>query len=299
MNHDLHGDTHSKPAIPPVLITGLSGAGLSSAARVLEDMGWFVIQNLPPNYVLEFVENNAENELLKKKIAVVSDVRSMEYAGSLEDVIFALGRKGLKPIVLFMDARDDVLIKRFDNLRRIHPLQGQSTLIVGIRREREIMAGLRESADVVIDSSDLSVHDLRRAIEQNFSSIASKHMHVTVQSFGFKHGTPRDTDLMIDVRFLPNPFWVPELRPFRGVDRQVSDYVLSNDSAQDFLNNFMAMFTGMLSGFKHEGKKFITVSIGCTGGHHRSVAIVEELGRRLRETNVLDVSVVHRDITRN
>lgn len=299
MNYELRGDIEPRTPIPPVLITGLSGAGLSSAARVLEDMGWYVIQNLPPQYVLEFVEQNASNEFSNNKIAVVSDVRSLEYKGSLEEVISELSAKGLKPLVLFMDARDDVLIKRFDNLRRIHPLQGNGTLVVGIGREREIMSSLKESADVVIDSSDLSVHDLRRAIEQNFAGIATTRTHVTVQSFGFKHGSPRDTDIMVDVRFLPNPFWVPELRPFRGVDKPVADYVLSHDSAQGFLSNFVTMFRGMLDGFKHEGKNFITISIGCTGGHHRSVAIVEALGQLLRGDENLDVSVLHRDINRN
>lgn len=285
--------------IPPVIITGMSGAGLSSAARVLEDMGWYVSQNLPPQLAVELFELCASDSSPVDKVALVSDVRSLDFSYGLDAVITILGEKGIKPLVLFMDARDDVLIKRFDNLRRTHPLQGSGTLLVGIERERELVASIKESADVVIDTSDLSIHDLRRAIEPNFENLAAKQQHVTVQSFGFKHGTPRDTDIMVDVRFLPNPFWVPELRPFRGVDKPVSDYVLGQESAQQFLDNFYTMLMDMRDGFKHEGKKFITVSIGCTGGHHRSVAIAEEIGRRLASHDDLDVTVSHRDINRH
>lgn len=287
-----HGDGN----FPTVIITGLSGAGLSSAARVLEDMGWYVVQNLPPQLLKSFVEMCHNANAPTDKVAIVSDVRSLEFHGTLDAVITSLSKEGIKPLVMFLDARDDVLIKRFDNLRRVHPLQGSSTLLTGITRERSIMGSVKESADVIIDTSDLSVHDLRRAIEPNFATIASSKMHVTFQSFGFKHGSPRDTDLMFDVRFLPNPYWVPELRPFRGVDKPVSDYVLGQDGAAKFLQNFEKLFEDMRPGFQHEGKKFVTVSVGCTGGHHRSVAIAEELGRRFREKGEMDVTVNHRDI---
>lgn len=298
MNVNVKTDTEPQMKIPPVVITGLSGAGLSSAARVLEDMGWYVAQNVPSQLVVEFVQLCADPHSPVDKVAFVSDVRSREFSGSLEQVITDLSELGLNPLVLFMDARDDVLIKRFDNLRRTHPLQGSGTLSIGIEREREIMNEIKESADLVIDTSDLSVHDLRRSIELNFAGIATKIQHVTVQSFGFKHGSPRDTDVLVDVRFLPNPFWIPELRPFRGVDKPVSDYVLADEGAKKFLDNFITMLLDMQPGFKHEGKNFITVSIGCTGGHHRSVAIAEEIDRRLREVPDLDVSVSHRDIQR-
>ncbi|MCS4535141.1 RNase adapter RapZ [Corynebacterium sp. HS2168-gen11] len=297
--HNALGKHHDSTEFPPVIITGMSGAGLSSAARVLEDMGWYVTQNLPPQLVSSFFEFCAAENSPVDKVALVSDMRSLDFSFSLSSVIQALDAQDLKPLVLFMDARDDVLIKRFDNLRRTHPLQGSGTLSVGIERERELIATIKESADVVIDTSDLSIHDLRRAIEPNFVNLAAKHQHVTVQSFGFKHGTPRDTDIMVDVRFLPNPFWVPELRPFRGIDKPVSDYVLASPAAQDFLDNFEKMLLDMRDGFKHEGKRFITVSIGCTGGHHRSVAIAEEIGHRLAAQEDLDVSVSHRDIQRH
>lgn len=299
MMYNLRSEATPRTPIPPVLITGLSGAGLSTAAKVLEDMGWYVAQNIPSQLILKLVEMCADPISPVQRVAVVTDMRSREFTGSLEQMIAELSERGLKPLVMFMDARDDVLVKRFDNLRRTHPLQGSGTLMVGIEREREIMSTIRESADVIIDTSDFSVHDLRRAIEPNFVSIANSMQHVTVQSFGFKHGAPRDADVMIDVRFLPNPFWVPDLRPLRGTDKPVADYVLGQEAAETFVSNFITMFLGMLPGFQHEGKKFITVSVGCTGGHHRSVAVAEEIGRRLREQEDLDVSLMHRDIHRN
>ena len=189
-------------------------------------------------------------------------------------------------------------MKRFDSVRRTHPLQGRDTLSQGIDRERAMLGDIKEDADVSIETSDLSVHDLRRRIEGAFGESVAQQPHVTVQSFGFKHGAPRDSDLTVDVRFLPNPFWVPELREQRGTDAPVSDYVLSRPGAADFIDNFLTMFNSMQAGFRHEGKNFMTVSIGCTGGHHRSVAVAEEIGRRLREESGLDVNVIHRDIAR-
>ncbi len=283
----------------PVIITGMSGAGLSTAARVLEDLGWYVSHNLPPQMILPLVEMCAREDSPVDKVAVVCDVRSREFRGGLSETIAELEEKNLAPTVLFLDARDDELIRRFDNVRRTHPLQGSQTLQVGIEREREMLSVVKEEADVVIDTSELSVHDLRRAIEASFRSIVKRVQHVTIESFGFKHGSPRDADFIVDVRFLPNPFWVPELRPFRGVDRPVSDYVLGQKGAEEFLGNFVTMLDDMLPGYRHEGKNFITIGIGCTGGHHRSVAVSEELARRLSGSTDLDVSVVHRDINRN
>nr|WP_027012273.1 RNase adapter RapZ [Corynebacterium freiburgense] len=283
----------------PVLITGMSGAGLSTAARVLEDLGWYVAHNLPPELIISFVELCESKNSPVDKIAVVSDVRSREFCGSLPEVISVLrDHHDINPTVLFMEARDDVLIKRFDTVRRTHPLQGSGTLQIGIERERVVLSAIKEMADIVIDTSDLSIHDLRRAIETSFATIAKKRQHVTVQSFGFKHGAPQDADIVVDVRFLPNPFWVPELRPFRGTDKPVSDYVLSEPAAGSFIDNFVEMFASMTAGYRREGKSFITVGVGCTGGHHRSVAVSEEIARRLGEFEGLDVSVNHRDINR-
>ncbi|GAB3701204.1 RNase adapter RapZ [Corynebacterium nasicanis] len=281
---------------PPVLITGMSGGGLSSAAKVLEDKGFFVAQNLPPTLIAPFLEQSLAQEPPVDKVAFLTDVRTRSFGGSLAEVLRDLGERDMSPTVLFMDARDDVLIRRFDSVRRTHPLQDQDTLQVGIDRERDITNPIKEMADIIIDTSSLSVHDLRRAIEASFGTMAHNRQHVTIESFGFKNGAPRDADLMVDVRFLPNPFWVPELRGFRGTDEPVSDYVLSRDGAGEFIDRFVSMFESMLAGYRHEGKNFITVAVGCTGGHHRSVAVSEELGRRLSELGDLDVNVMHRDI---
>lgn len=287
---------------PPILLTGMSGGGLSTAAKVLEDKGFYVAQNIPSSMVIELLELCGREDSPVTKVAVVTDVRSRIFPGSLMDTIKKLDAADdpdVRPTVLFMDARDDVLIRRFDSVRRTHPLQEEDTLKVGIQREREALASVRARADVIIDTTNLSVHDLRRAIEASFGSLGSGRPHVTVESFGFKHGSPRDADLVMDVRFLPNPYWVPELRGYRGTDGPVSDYVLAQPAATAFVDNFMSMLDTMLAGYRHEGKDFITVGIGCTGGHHRSVAVAEEIARRLREEDNVDVNVLHRDIARD
>ena len=292
-------DAPARFSTPPVLITGMSGGGLSSAAKVLEDKGFFVVQNLPRQLIAPFLEAALAQDPPVEKVAFLTDVRSRGFGGSLREVLKDLTARGMRPTILFMDARDDVLIRRFDSVRRTHPLQGEDTLQAGIDRERAMTQPIRELADIVIDASDLSIHDLRRAIEASFGTMAHNQQHVTIQSFGFKHGSPRDADLMVDVRFLPNPFWIPELRGFRGTDAPVSEYVLSQEGAGEFLDRFVDMFRSMLAGYRHEGKNFITVAVGCTGGHHRSVAVSEELKRRLSELPDLDVNVFHRDIARD
>lgn len=283
----------------PVIITGMSGGGLSSAAKVFEDKGYFVSQNLPPQLILEMMELAATKGSPVDKLAVVTDVRARIFKGSLKDMIEKAREHGYNPFILYLEARDDVLIKRFDSVRRTHPLQGDNPLSVGIARERAELARVRDAADVIIDSSNLSIHDLRRAIEASIGDLDSAKQHVTVQSFGFKHGSPRDADLIFDVRFLPNPYWIEELRNFRGVDKPVSDYVLSRPGASDFVDGVVSLLGSMLAGYKHEGKDFVTVGIGCTGGHHRSVAVSEEIGRRLSQRGDVDVSVMHRDLQRH
>lgn len=285
--------------IPPIVITGMSGGGLGSAAKVLEDKGFYVAHNLPPHLIVDLLEMCAAEDSPVDKVAVVTDVRSRMFPGSLPETLVELDNRGMTPTILFMDARDDVLIRRFDSVRRTHPLQGEDTLQHGIQREREATGQLKAQADIVLDTSNLSVHDLRRALEASFGTMATGRQHVTIQSFGFKHGAPRDTDLVVDMRFLPNPYWEPELRGFRGVDAPVSEYVLSRPATGEFIDNFLAMFDSMLEGYRHEGKNFITVGVGCTGGHHRSVAVAEEIARRLRQKGEIDVNVIHRDIERN
>lgn len=289
--------THTE--LRPVIITGLSGGGLSSAAKVFEDKGYFVSQNLPPQLILELMDLAAQEGSPVDKLAVVTDVRARIFKGSLMETIDLARDRGFNPFVLFLEARDDVLIKRFDSVRRTHPLQGDNPLSVGIERERAELARVRDTADVIIDSSNLSIHDLRRAIEASIGDLDSAKQHVTIQSFGFKHGSPRDADLVFDVRFLPNPYWIEELRNFRGVDKPVSDYVLSRPGADEFIDGVVNLLGSMMDGYKHEGKDFVTVGIGCTGGHHRSVAISEEVGRRLGQRGTVDVSVMHRDLQRH
>lgn len=282
----------------PVIITGMSGSGLSSAAKVFEDKGFYVAHNIPTKILVDLFELCAAEDSPVDKLAVVSDVRTRMFEGSFIESMRELRQRGMTPTVLFMDARDDVLIRRFDSVRRTHPLQGGDSLLDGITREREAIANVRATSDIVIDTSNLSVHDLRRAIEASFGSWQANKTQVTVKSFGFKHGAPLDTDLMLDVRFLPNPYWIPELRGYRGVDKPVSDYVLNQPAAEEFIERFEAMFDSMLDGYRHEGKAFVSLGIGCTGGHHRSVAVAEEIGRRLGERGDLDVTVTHRDIER-
>ncbi len=296
----VHKDAEQSLESKPVLITGMSGAGLNTAARVLEDLGYHVAQNLPAAMVLEFVDLCLREGSPVSKFAVVTDVRSREFKGGLDQTIAELNERGNNPTVLFMESRDDVLIRRFDSVRRTHPLQGSGTLQTGIEREREMLSAVKEQADVVIDTSEMSVHDLRRSIESSFATLERRRQHVTVQSFGFKHGAPADADIVLDVRFLPNPYWVPELRPFRGTDQAVSDYVLSQPGAEEFITAFLDMLTPMTTGYRREGKNFISVAVGCTGGHHRSVAVAEELARRIRNNfSDVDVSVAHRHFSRN
>lgn len=283
----------------PVIITGLSGGGLSTAAKIFEDKGFFVSQNLPPQLILELVDLAAADDSPVQRLAVVSDIRAAKFNGSLLGTIATIRERGHEPFVLFLEARDDVLIRRFDSVRRTHPLQGDGTLQSGIEHEREEMEELRASADVIIDTSNLSVHDLRRAVEASVGELPVGRQHVTIESFGFKHGSPRDADIVLDVRFLPNPYWVEELREFRGVDQAVSDYVLNQDGAREYVDNFVDLLSSTLGGYRHEGKDFITVGIGCTGGHHRSVAVAEAVGKRLRQQGKVDVNVIHRDLERH
>ena len=280
-----------------ILVTGMSGAGRRTAAAVLEEMGWYVTDNLPPELIVRMVELSFDAESPVEKLAIVTDVRSRSFAGSLTGVLEKLVDSGRKPIVLFLEASDEALISRFDEVRRSHPLQDGDSLQSGIDREREMLNGIKQEADIVVDTSSTSIHDLRRILEMKFSDAAGDSTRVVLQSFGFKHGAPRDVDILLDVRFLPNPYWVPELRGLRGVDKPVSDYVLNQQDAPGFLDSFESMLLAMLPGFHREGKGFLSIGIGCTGGHHRSVAVTEEVSARLRERGV-EVRTRHRDLER-
>ncbi|OHR22976.1 RNase adaptor protein RapZ [Corynebacterium sp. HMSC061H03] len=282
-----------------VLITGMSGSGRNTAASVLEEMGWYVADNLPPELIMRMVELSFEADSPVERLAIVTDVRSRAFAGSLGEVLDGLRNEGRQPYVIFFDANDDTLIARYDSVRRTHPLQENGTLSQGIAAERQMLLPIKGMSDLVVDTSDMSVHDLRRELEHQLSDTASKIQQITIESFGFKHGAPRDADMLFDVRFLPNPYWVPELRAGRGTNKAVADYVLSQPESQGFLDNVTNLIELVLPGYRREGKGFMTIAVGCTGGHHRSVAMSEALAKKLERVSGINVNVVHRDIDRN
>lgn len=280
------------------VVSGLSGAGRSTAAKCLEDLGWFVVDNLPPELIATMVELGAQARGAITKVAVVMDVRSRAFTDDLASVIKDLDARGYKPRVLFLEATDAVLVRRFEAVRRGHPMQGDGRLADGITAERTLLEPLREEADLVLDTSSLSVHDLRAKIEDAFGSESSTQTRVTVLSFGYKYGLPMDADLVMDVRFLPNPFWIPELREHTGLDGEVRNYVLSQEGAEEFLDRYHQLLRLIGAGYKREGKRYLTLAVGCTGGKHRSVALSVELAERLSKEDGMAVKVVHRDLGR-
>jgi UPF0042 nucleotide-binding protein len=287
------------PGIEVAVVSGLSGAGRSTAAKVLEDLGWFVVDNLPPELIATMVELGSRARGDVTRIAVVMDVRSRAFTDDLGAVIKDLDGRGYRPKLLFLEASDAVLVRRFENNRRSHPLQGDGRITDGLNAEREVLRPLREDADLVVDTSNLSVHDLRTTLERSFAEPGTETAtRVTVLSFGFKYGLPLDADLVVDVRFLPNPHWIPELRPFTGRDAEVRDYVLSQEGAGEFVDRYLELLHLVGAGYRREGKRYLTVAVGCTGGKHRSVAISEEIGRRLADSENVQVNVAHRDMGR-
>jgi UPF0042 nucleotide-binding protein len=278
-----------------VVVTGLAGAGRSTAAKVLEDLGFFVIDNLPPKLIGRAAELADLADFARSKLAVVVDSRSGILTFSeLEQEILQLERDGVRTLTVFLDADDRELVKRYQENRRPHPVKAD-TLEESIATERKLLSDVRGNADVLIDTSELSVHDLRRRLQDAFEAPSPRpQMKVSVGSFGFKHGSPRDLDLVFDVRFLPNPHWVSELRPLTGIDGAVADYVLSSDPAVEFVDRVDELLAFLVPHYVDEGKAYLRVGIGCTGGRHRSVAIAEELGRRLAEAGN-DVTIRHRD----
>jgi RNase adapter protein RapZ len=280
-----------------VIITGVSGGGRSTVARAMENVGYYVVDNLPPALMLDMATLANRAGGAAKKTAMVLDVRSRAFSTDITGAIQALRERGFAPHVLFVDADDDVLIRRFENVRRSHPLQGDGRLADGIAAERELLAEARESADVIIDTSHLNVNQLRARAEELFAGEDTRRLRVTVLSFGFKYGLPVDADFVADARFLPNPYWVPELRDHTGKETEVSRYVLGQRGASVFVDTFVRLLNATAPGFEREGKRYVTVAVGCTGGKHRSVAIAEELARRLRETR-LSAHAQHRDLGR-
>lgn len=280
-----------------LVVTGMSGAGRSSAAKVLEDIGYTVIDNLPPRLLVPAAQSHELPSEQHKHLAVVIDSRGGLPIQELRDAVVQLGREGVMTRVVFLDADDDVIVTRYEENKRPHPL-GLATISESIAAERELLASLREEADVIIDTSTLNVHELRERLTAQFSEEdMARPMRVSIRSFGFKHGTPRDVDLLFDVRFLPNPHWVPYLQPLRGTDQRVSEYVMNAEGAKEFVERVDELLEFLIPRFEAEGKSYLAVGIGCTGGHHRSVAIAEELARRL-EGHGVKATVRHRDIQR-
>ncbi|MBE1609385.1 RNase adapter RapZ [Actinopolymorpha pittospori] len=284
---------------PPelVLVSGMSGAGRSSAADVLEDLGWFVVDNLPPELLPTIVKLVGGGDRSVSRIAVVVDVRSGSFFAALQGALEALRARGVRPMLLFLEAGDEVLVRRYESVRRPHPLQGDGRVLDGIAREREALRELRADADLVIDTSTLNVHQLAAKLVNAFGGEDDHALQATIVSFGYKYGIPVDADLVVDCRFLPNPHWQPELRGQTGLDPDVREYVMKQDDAIPFLDQYEGLVTLLARGYLREGKRFATIAVGCTGGKHRSVAMAEELGTRLRARGIGNL-VLHRDLGR-
>ncbi|MEV5819200.1 RNase adapter RapZ [Micromonospora harpali] len=280
-----------------VVVTGVSGGGRSTVARALENVGYYVVDNLPQALMLDMAELAVKAGGAARRTAMVLDVRSRAFSTDLAGAIRELKDRGFSPRVVFVDADDEVLIRRFESVRRSHPLQGDGRLADGIAVERGLLEEARDQADVIIDTSHLNVNQLRRRIEELFGGEDARRLRITVLSFGFKYGLPPDADFVLDARFLPNPYWVPELREHTGREGAVSAYVLGQEGADAFVGTYADLVNATTVGFEREGKRYLTVAVGCTGGKHRSVAIAEELAARLRHAG-LAANAQHRDLGR-
>ncbi|NNG41127.1 RNase adapter RapZ [Flexivirga sp. ID2601S] len=280
-----------------IVVTGMSGAGRTTAANVLEDGGWYVIDNLPPQLLVSMADLISRDNEEMPQLAAVVDVRSRAFFTDFREGLDHLRDKGWRPTVIFMDATDEALVRRFESVRRPHPLQGEGRLLDGIQEERETLRDLRATADILIDTSGLNVHQLSAKVREFVGGDDGPALRIAVMSFGFKYGIPLDADLVFDMRFLPNPFWNPQLRPHTGQEAVVADYVLAQPGAQEFLDRTLALLEPMTAGYLREGRSYVTLAVGCTGGKHRSVAMAEALASRLDSDSVKSL-VVHRDLGR-
>jgi UPF0042 nucleotide-binding protein len=280
-----------------LIVTGMSGAGRSTVGNALEDLGWYVVDNLPPQMLKPLVDLAGHTGDAIPKVAAMVDVRGGKLFADVLDALEILRRK-THVRVLFLDATDATLVRRFEQVRRPHPLQGNGTLLDGITAERARIAELREMSDFVIDTTDLNIHQLATKVQEQFAEDGEVATKVTIMSFGFKYGLPPDADMVADCRFLPNPFWIPELSGHTGLEDEVKDYVLGQPGAEEFIASYVQALAPVLAGYRRENKRHATIALGCTGGKHRSVAIAEELGRQLSALPGLNVSVKHRDLGR-
>ncbi len=279
-----------------LVVTGMSGAGRSTVANALEDMDWYVVDNLPPQMLKPMAELFAISDKALPRLAVVIDARGGDLFDDLSEHISSLQSGNIDVQVLFLEANDASLVKRFEQVRRPHPLQGDGTISDGIALERKRLLPLREQADIIIDSSELNIYELGSKVAENFSSESSSKLKLIVQSFGFKYGSPADADMIADMRFIPNPYWNESLRPFNGTDKEVAEFVMSQEGAVEFIDNYVAALIPMLKGYLRESRKRVSIAIGCTGGKHRSVATAIEIARRLSSVEGIEVSVKHRDL---
>jgi RNase adapter protein RapZ len=280
-----------------VIITGMSGAGRSTAAKSLEDLDWFVADNLPPDLLPTMLDLARRAHGAVPRLAAVVDVRSRAFSSDLKSVVGDLEARGTRPYVVFLEASDETLVRRFESVRRPHPLQEGGRVVDGIAAERELLQGVRGEADLVLDSSQLNVHELRARMRDTFGGDADTALRVNVVSFGFKYGLPVDADMVADCRFLPNPHWVPDLAPLTGQDDAVREYVLGQPGASGFLGSYVDAVRVTLAGYQREGKHFVMLAVGCTGGKHRSVVMAEQIAARLGGSGAT-VRVVHRDLGR-
>jgi RNase adapter protein RapZ len=284
---------HERPEV--VVITGMSGAGRTQVAKVLEDLDFFVIDNLPPPLLSKVVELAFAEGSSVQRLALVADVRGREFFGDLQEAIRAL-RADADVRVVFLEADDDSLVRRFEATRRRHPAADGDGVLGGIRTERRMLSELRGVADLILDTTDRNVHELRDAVIAHLGDPDEATLRLKVVSFGFKYGTPRDADLVMDVRFLPNPHWVPELRPFTGRDAEVREYVFGQPATEPFVQRFQELLDVTVPGYIAESKRYLTIAIGCTGGKHRSVAIAERIGAHLAASTDVPVTIEHRDL---
>jgi len=280
-----------------LILVGMSGAGRSTAAATFEDRGWFVIDNLPPALIGKIAELTSQAGAEYERVCLVAGRGGYEGVAELAPEIRQLRSTGARVRVVYLDAPDDVLVRRYEGTRRRHPVEATSVL-AAIQQEREMLAALRDEADVVVDSRDLNVHQLRdRLIELVEGVSSTAGMQTAVVSFGFKHGIPLDVDLVFDCRFLPNPHWVPALRSLSGLDSEVREYVLDNEETKELLKRLEDLFDLLLPAYVREGKSYLSIAIGCTGGRHRSVVLAEEIAASIRQRGYEPV-VHHRDIER-